>query len=477
MSTERLINKRRTIMNTVNFNNKVITSSSSKLLFIKNAILLVISFLLLISAFLPIYSIRSEFKYCNTHDIRVKFSAVDSILFFFDFLKIENTDFIDKKSNECYELLMDDFSDTYDKLSVEERENYELTAKQERLAAKYTYYSIRSLARRSGKDLTYAARISSFVSSIYVLASILTFVLAWFNFVPTYRKKRSLFDKTWRCAINLPILAILTYYTIGSYGAIFRNYGFVNRSSSIAPIKESFAIGVALSIAAIVCLVVYLCIERIRNDGGFAKSDLIKPAISIILSFVIVITMFMPLVNTCVKTRFVNTYSEERTAVINVDTNYFSNIDSNRESKFNILKFQSYTWSQVSQGEADGLNEGILTEIISEGMDENAQALFSLIYYLELLLGLFALLLVKQTSLYLITGKNRKVRMAITKFLCILLSIAIISLIIIFMISVNSVVKEWYHTNTYKVVLSLTPFISLIASISLFFVPLRKRYR
>ncbi len=449
---------------------------------IKNAMLFVLSILLLVFAFLPVYSVELDIgEFYGSSDIdgeiEFKISTVDAITFWFDSLQeLDNEERMDselyEEIRELQEDLVDDFKDRYE---GEDVEKIKLTRKQEKLATSlmkgYLRFSLQSEDVKTAGYMT----LGMIFSFIYLALSVVFFALCTTSFIRLLLGYKSWFAACLKITLWIPLSAVLLCFCVIPYTVDLNNSSYGH-------------MGTTVIVSAIICFafVIYLLIDKAVRTKSVNIAGIVKNAISLVCAVIVLFMIFAPVLTTKITTVF-DGGNSEKTADISLNADCFAYLDKDEDADIfagysdrsevhsAFLKFSEYTRREVSQGIADVYNYTYLARMLSSVFDFDLLSLFALTFYAFVALGLCAGAVAIQNAVYLCTGIKSRWITILFKILCVVCAFAILVVSIIFCLSVGFAADEFELTDNYTVKVAAAPIILLIFAVIVVCVPSNDR--
>ncbi len=413
---------------------------------VKNALTLVLSLILLISAFLPIYNITLDISELTQNtisrgEIKIEITAIDAVVFWLDsFTALDAEELNDSELYEEIELLTEELThNIYN--SAENTQKIKLTENQEKelskILKKYMHLIMQSEETTTAGYMT-SAVIMTF---IHIGLCIALFVVALVGFVKLSLGKKALFFPCLRIMLFVPISAVLLCFNISSYGGICR---FRHGGLSAA---------IILSIVLPIIFAAYLLVDRLIHLKRASVSSIVKNTVSLVCSIVVIGMIFAPIISTEITHTFRES-EKERTLAINIDNTYFTYIDKDNDSVlFDEIsieyatnafeEYSDYSRREITDGMADLYNVEFLTHLLSSVIEIDLLKLFTSINYFLMLVGIFAGSVAVQNLLYLSTGEKIRWLTVASKILCTVAAIAVLTVTILFLLLVSYTINEF----------------------------------
>ena len=326
---------------------------------IRNSVLLLVSLIMLVRAFCPLFTYNQELLY---QEVEVGYSASDGIILLFD--SFANLDEEEIKETDLHERYKELYSKNFWKIF---RSEEELTDSEEK-----TMRQLVLLAKRLDVKADTFAPTASFyaftiLSLVYILNAIALFAFALFNLLASLGRlgnsEKPMLKWTVRALSLTPVTMIATYYCLH----------FSQRASY--DLSDNAINILALSLTAIISMLI-IRIVLIKDSKVHTP---IARSIASTLAVVVILLSFAPIFTSAVTTLF-DESSKESTATIYVKPNHFESYvfdDETRETLEEMYdtytteqkkselsswfdRFDNNTKKDVENGAADNINDTIL---------------------------------------------------------------------------------------------------------------------
>ncbi len=456
---------------------------------LRDLILLLLSTVLLVLAFLPICSIHvadgnNEFTW-RIGEFTWRIGAVDSICFFFDSGK--NLSWEEEEESKLYQDIT--------KLEEEMRLMPRTSMKFKSLASKYMTKSLRLDVQSEEFSAPLFFTTSMLVSLLFLLVSLALFVFSLIHFIFSRQGKRSYEALCLTLLFSIPILVFLMYFALTPYS--------VNRLCLI----RRMSVPAILSIVLPILFAAYLIVKKCKNSSfkGFRitlSSPTVKNALSLGCVVLVLLLLPAPVLNSQItQYRFNVSVSDNMCAEeaaekyhvykemsLPISPAFFSHRwdqdDSYGGSNFvwahNMHAILQMSEAEIELGYANSENYSILGDITGSIWDGFwISPMFSLIYYVLLILGIIAGLIGVQNIRYLCAGKNSRLMIRICKITCIVIAAIFVILWIMFILKANEAIKDIfieesitsYEYYEYRLTPAVGPFVLIAACIGMLLLP------
>ena len=460
------------------FDKKLLTKILSPL------IVAAISFIMLITAFLPIVKVNAG---TEKDDPVYKISALNTVTFMFDSFKSMPSE--DLRDSKIYEKFEDQYEAFYDEMKDLEAEDYdsykELPGRIKNLYNKIFITSTRMSLQSESYKTNLPLVVAGLASLIYVVASVAFFAFAVMNLLKAVsakeeEEKKEVFDqkKLNKLFLAIPMVLALAFFS----GRIaLAALGISGREISASGAATFTFIVVFFAIAASLAFEILLDVKKFVITVKEKLFKLIGVVVPLLLSVIILITLSSPILSASVSAKFGGRSSEKKMN-IPLETSYFAGLrmtesekdyaeerfDAEDEVKEAAVKslfggFASYSVKDVKDGEANSKNASFVS-----GVSDYAG-----VYKLNFLYGLIAILYVAAfaiaaygvwSGLVTIINGEKEVN-SLAKVNVVVIAVAAV-IAIVFAISVNGAVKG-FGVKDYSLGLSFGAICSLALAIVL----------
>jgi hypothetical protein len=407
---------------------------------IKKSVVLIVSILMIVFAFLPVMSYN--FMIDEEKTVNVGISAIDNVIFAFDSLN-EYENFEDD-SNLYYQAseLEDEIKEYLDS---DNRYDFRIA---EPLVEKSFHLGIRLNLRYSQEDTQPIYWVTATISLIYVVSAVLLFLFAATDLINcvSKRKNSKIANASTAFFTLLPCLAILTYIAALLCAWAPNNYIFSVSISTTTILTTVFG---AIAI-------VYLLIDRmfISKKVMIRPGEIVKRSLSIITTWILLFSFTMPAMSMTVKTKF-----EDRSlfteATVDYDASVFGEFALSEEEYASIDNMEDFEVLEKIESAFGNLSENttkreflkrqayhyeqtLLNYSFMGFGGTNYAKIISYIPLVALIATIMATLLLWQNLHSVASEKSPKKGITIpAQFFSIILSIAIVAGVIVFMIVCN----------------------------------------
>ncbi len=454
---------------------------------IRNALLVLLSAIMLVFAFLPIFKLDIDLEETIgiEDDFSFKITPINAIIFYIDSLyNLDDDELYDsnigEKAEEYQAKLTEEIKEIVEKTDKEDLDDIKLTASQKKLLQKSVYYSAR-MSLRSENEPSRGYMLASMIFSIlYIAFATALFALSIINLILVLLKRRSLFGVALYFLYALIPIIIADYFCISPMGAI-----------TLGVAEKGMTLSAVLTIILPIAFAIYLLIERSVLTKNIQIGKIVKNSISLAISIVAICLIFTPLIGTKIKTDFrvknsdgISATHKKGEAKTKVPVFYFAELgltddeiealpETMPEYQQIFEEFSRYTRHEVSSGYADAVNAEFLKAVSKVEYGAESIPIFGFIYYLTLAVGLFAGITAMQNLICISTGKKCRALIIISKLLCFVCALATMVFIIIYISFINSgadVLKLDYTAS-----IAAGPIVLIVFALGLVFVPSRDK--
>ena len=454
---------------------------------IKKSVILLTSLLLLIFSFLPLISLKAETDAFDKEDIEVSvdFGTIDSFIFFFDSTKnLEDEDIVDSSLYEKIEEL------------GEEVDEYSSKRKLSNVFSEVAYYFSRLLLQSVLTPFSVMYLVSAVLSLLYILltSSFFAFSLADILFF-LFGKEKDFLARVSVCLLSfVPVFAVVVYAAT--------KFSYFGLPSSIpnmdSPLEVSPSATLVLTIVFALIALAAISVERIFFSGTIKVSvgEIIKRTLSSTAATVVLFSVFLPLISFEAKTHF-DSSDKRQSASLAFDASYFRNLELTEDTReeientdehaaYNSIqsmcnRISYYTKKEFTNGYATSIISSIITSSFVGFGAVSVSGLFALIPLISVVTALLAGLVLWQNILAISVGKSPKGWITIpARIFAFLLAIVVLAMLIVFITVCNHNISEVleylrYSDSSFKVLISSGSVVSLIFSVFMLSVPMKKR--
>ena len=447
---------------------------------VKKSIVLFVAVLILAFAFFPVATLNIEEDAIIGEEINVKFSAINSITYFFDSLNSKDEeDILDSK---IYDELMD-IEDEID--SWDEDESIELIEKATKLY-------LRMYLQSESTVFNFNYIFNLILAFAYLIFSLMAVVFATLDLLLFIFKKGRSFEKIVHnilCA--LPLVAISLYISIC--------VSFMPSINSIGiGVQAKTSIGGATLASVIIsfAVLIYLAVMRIFFAGKIKvrASEIVRRSLSICGAAFILFSIFMTALNINISAQFDG--ATKKSSVENkFDVGFYSSYNMSKDDLkkfFPISKdsraealigymdvISEYNYREVKNGEAgDTVGNLIKLGTMNFVGGSDIAPIYALIPFISVLISLLAAVILWQNFRTIVTGSKPIAALTITtRVLLIVLSVVLLVFITTSVVVFNeniSVLKSAGQNYSARLSVGAYSFISLIFSVLVMSVPMKK---
>ena len=400
---------------------------------VQKILLLLLSILIFIAPFLPIIKYHDD-----SQNVDISFNLVDEIIMFANsFGRLDDED--------TAEMIRDAYNDV---------KGYQEEWEKNKELDKYVDYVkdvLRIELRSAEYEVSFVAILCAILAILQLILSIGLVIFAFFSLISEISSNIKDFSR-----LTLHILGINTIVMLGNTFLFRYSFGLHALKIKMAVPQVLICILFLLVVTALIVCRVIVRKEKISIGTG------INHAVSLILSVLLLISIFAPLVRTEIKTSFDNKMdmlgriekSEPKKAYTDLDYSLFFSLNlSEREKeayfetedakKTEEIKryfegFGFYTKLQFRNGEAMNLNQRIYSRMLFAYGAYEFSGFFSFGVVASWLLAVFSLVFIWINLYEMITGKRTiLVVPVLTKIFAILMAIILILILVIMSFIVN----------------------------------------
>ncbi len=299
------------------------TTKKSLPMFLKTLIILVISGILLVSAFLPIVSYSTdEFEGMDLDEtLTINMSPVRNVVLMFDsFANKDNEDIADSdladEVNDLLKDLEDEIEADYDDI--------EISSKGMRMISKMVYLELRMGLQSEDNAMRIPFIISSFASLAYIALVIVLFVFALLNFLAYFGGKEVNIKKTVMFLCAIPAALILNYFATAN-----AMYGVYMSQIADGELGVGTVLGIVFSVLAIAALITFAFVfDRVKFN---LKRYLVRIGV-LVVAFVALMSVFMPLSSVSLEGKFAGRNSKTKVSVMQT-AGYFGALAATDDEK------------------------------------------------------------------------------------------------------------------------------------------------
>lgn len=478
---------------------------------VKGAAMLLISIVLLIMAFLPIYSIKCDVRYTTiekTSQMRMSFSAVDTIAIFFNSTKSLDDEQIqdlvlDMMEEEAFEIekASAKIDDIYD---IQDDELKMIT----NISSKHATKSFIKVVASERYNTTPTLVLATVIAFVYLLAVLALFIMSIFSLMSalTPINVSVRIEKASLTLISLlPILIGTIWYAlsviIGTPAASDMN-GVISSVGALfidasAHLGSGIITTIVISATVAVGFLAYGIISHKRGASHISATRIASTVVAVIL----LVMLALP-ISVCTVDTLFNNRNAEKEVKIGLDAGFFEDYMNvsrkeireegglrDRNESYEDLedfqgknelrkffadeldtKFGAYTLFEVSRGEADTTNAQFLREFFVASGDYKDLGVYLLIPIMYTLVALGALLVIWQNVVYVAFGTRMKACAVIGKIIALVAAVVSIAVFISFMILAGDAVSD-YAPGGYMISIGAGPILIGVFALALTCIP------
>ncbi|MBR2612116.1 MAG: zinc ribbon domain-containing protein [Clostridia bacterium] len=440
----------------------------------KQLVLPLIALLFLVFSFLPVFQWDLGESLDVNEKIPVRFSAMDNVIVMFDAAMDDTAE--DIQNSRLYEKFEDIMEEIKDREIDPTDEDLRLSRSDKRLLEQFTKISMRLTLRSETTKLTAKYVVSAVVSVLYICFAIVLFIFALITAIRTIKGESVCKTIVQKLLAFSPFAVLITY--------------FVNKNIVFIPTKP--ALNIVPLIVVIAYIITYTILVLIKEKKMSIKTIVFK-SLAVVLSFIMVCSVFGGFFTVGVKGIFKNG-SEERTAETTLDISYYLNHEMDEETLEDLVdvsqpeKIKTILSTLPGLFSAKEIREGVADNAISNAtlqvalyMFEDVTTVFALLYYLVILLAVFAGIFGSNVlvSMMSCAQQEKNILNYISSAIAAVLTIITFVLNTLFVVSINDQVRIFKMAKDFYCYITATPVILLILSIlsfvCIFFFKKRKR--
>ncbi len=443
---------------------------------IKSALLVVLSTLLLVFAFLPIFEVKASLNSVGLdEEFSFQISAVDTVVFFADSLqKLDQDDIVNSDLMEDIEVLTKKLTADLAKTVDPNATTVEFTPKQKAMIEDLLYSTVRLMLQSEEVETSFFMIFAMVSSLLYLALTVALLVCSVLNIVFAIWKKRSFFRLSVQLLCAAPVLLLTSYFCISPY------------ATSTAMTDAGSLTGIAVwSVVLVFAFVLFLLISRWVAAKRIPVASLVKNTLALALSFVVICVSFLPVMQTDI-TRVFAGNTTEKTATASIPVTYYAYLDLNEAALEEIDVFEmddftlaidgfaAYSLRQVERGEADSENFLLLTGVVGACIKADYIPIFSLGFVFAVLLLLSAGIVMMQSLVYLATGEKLRWLSLTAKIVCVASAVLVLALSIAYSLVAMDILQAWEGaTDRYSVSIAAGAIVPLIFAVLALLVPTR----
>lgn len=432
---------------------------------IKSSIILFLSFIFLIGAFLPVasYEIDDEFVENLEGTIEVEITPIENIVYLFDSMKEYDDEGI--KYDDLYEDFEDISGELEDILWEYRGDEYVyLSYEEEEIIVEYAKIVARLSLISDKISPTPSLIFNAVVSILYIAFAFVFFGIALYNFIKTLRGK----------AANMKLLTSLVClvpFIIGFAYSILSS-GFIR-----SDMGDSGAV-MFLFIVAIGALIAE---KFVFSEKKIKVSQIVISACCILLCMIVMSASFGLVFNVEIRGKF-NESARIRGAETQFDSSFYQELESNQKLRDELFAdsyntdiekevneiIKNYTAAEVKNGKAD-MQVGSAVVLTMYRWMKDASVFMCSIYYVGALVAILAALAGWRCLLGFISEDDNK-RGVVKLFSLIASILAILFLVLncVFIFMFNSMTDVAGINRTFSMTLNEDVVMNLIMSIGAF---------
>ncbi len=414
---------------------------------IKNTVLLLISIALLAFSFLPIFKLDASFEEMGLNEeIEIKFSTIDTALFFFDSLQeMDEDDLINgdcfAKVEELTEELTRDIQKNVDADAT--LATFEMSPYQKSLTEDIFHYTLRGALQSEDVPAALFIILSFAFSLLYMLGVAALFVFAVLNFIFVLMRKRSFLNICLYLLFAIPALLFSAYFCTTPYNV-----------NTVVTGGGTMTATAVLSIVLVFAFAAYLFISRLIERRGLHFRPILKNLISTVSAFVVICLAFAPVMTSHIKTVYANN-TNEKTAPTSVPLAYFAGLEFseddvefyNNYTQDDFLTahegFAVYTYRDVKEGKASLENFELLIGVTGAYMEAEYIPLFRILFVLGIVAVLAAGAVIMQNLFFFATGEKKRWAIITAKIVCLVSAAVLLAGCILYSLIIMDRLNTW----------------------------------
>lgn len=452
---------------------------------IRNSLITAISLVMLIMAFLPIVSfdVKDSLDAVGMDSLLSKIDNDDEIYFnmnAFDFAAILFDTMKSYDEDDLYDSnLKDKLSDVMDELEDEiDYDDEEISDKGIRLLDKAFTLTLRYLCQSEEVSVTPAIVVLPVMAIVYILVALAAFVLSVLNLLSCFAFGKKFADnRIFKALVSLIAIVPVVVYAL-----------FYVSTACFSPVGMSGALVTMLvmSVVAIALLIVYSIIFEKHE----AKLKPVARIVACAVAALVIGLTFAPFANSNIKSEFKNTSSKKEVS-ISVGANDFDSfiitesMDESLESMVDMSKsetknelesafdyFSYFTTKQIKNGMADSVNLQLIMMLFATEGAYVILPIFTALPILNLLVLIFAGLILWQNIKYFILREYSKKVVKTSKILAAVFAAIALALVVVFVAMLAYFTSE-YGPKNYSVSVGAGFIVMLVSVIAMVCCPFK----
>ncbi len=413
--------------------------------FIRACALMLVSVLVLVFAFLPIFTIKVPRKdffpgMKGKENITFKISALDAVQFFFD-------SFSNKESDPKLEEKMDK---TEEKLE-EALNDGKFSGKDQRLFTKLMKYSVRYTLRSEDTKIPFSFTVGALAAALYFVVAFAFVALSGANLAFWFLKKDGKTFETWatRMMFLVPGLAIVTSFAVRMMVSLYYVMNFDTWSYGLGS-------GVIWALIISVVGVAVLAVLNIMETRKVCIKSIAFRAVAIVLAVVFLATITAPMLDLSV------TRSDDKKVSAPMDNSVFYQYLSMMKKSYDArdLEIDTEIMKQQATNYANGVASNTKEEIKEGDNDISVRAamagaaglymldkgygssFFQFVLYILYFAGLGAALFIAANLSAIVSGEDTKAKKYAALAAGLMVVVLVINIGIILMGNVGAMINE-----------------------------------
>lgn len=437
---------------------------------IRNSVILLVAFVLLIGSFMPISRISAEdynlFSVDETENVDFGVTTIQQVILIFDsFKELEDDEIMDSKIYEKIEDLTDDLED------LDEDDLDDLSSSDRKKFDKLFFNMLRLMMQSEDVSAQNCLVVSAAFGILYIAFAIAFFVVALLNLLSilgiTNGNREGLHKKSLVLLTLAPAMLLITYYA---------NYMFTTGKLSAISIWT-----IVLSALAIALTTALRYIFKKKDE----TSVIVTRGIAIGLAIIVFCLAFAPVISVGFKTEletgkvskielshnapFFTEFDLPELSLDEVDDlrdtskqykkNYFENLFSS---------FERFSKKEATGGTGEAINATILVTLLGSKSEDLMLDAMSLGYIPFIIMAIGALIILWQNLYFLATGKYSKKLIVTGKIISAAFAIVALAFVVVFVIIITPYIDD-YLIKSYDLGISAgVVFMAIFALGSLF---------
>lgn len=427
---------------------------------IKAFLLLFVSISLVVTAFLPVFSVNVQYDKDNSFSSSI--SAIDAFdLFIYSFDELSEKDLkkeyeeIEKRTEE-YSLQIPPEIDAKGSISETSKENL----------SELMMLTARTNYRRDGVSAPTVLWAAMILFVLYLLACAALLVFSVVYLILAFASPR-MCEKAYRGSVTVltavPVLITAFYYAL-SAGL---SSAFTADGAKSLGISLGFILPLAISCAAVLFFIISNLIHRLTNKEKESKPKILPRILAAVASVLIIVSLFMPIMSSSARTVFAENDDKKETVIFSHysdfftrlhvsedDFEYYKDLSNSKNKRSEALdgqfaQFSDFTVKQVNGGFANELNDTHITHISSAFGLYQYWWMFALLPLAYTLVLLFFGIILWQSLSCLAGGTYSRATSIVFKILGLLFALASLALVITFVICVRAHISDLGFSTRY----------------------------